>query len=358
MNREAAGDEDIVTLKGLILKSFDFLSYLKSKWFWIIPLTCVGIAFGFFYAKKQKASYEASILFFVQGAKAATISPLEALGLGPASSDAGGSGKDIFEASDITFIMASAPILERTLLSKVKFDDQENFIINLFVKYRQAERNLLGKQTAYLDQKLYNGVRDSSDLSQNLFIRSVIQDISSDLKVEKASSGLINGKFKSTHPVFPKYFLEKLIGETAEYYVYTKTASSVRNIKSLQSQADSIRRVMVGTISSTAYSADADPNSVRPNVVKVSYQKNQLDNTILQGTYQTLAGSLVAARIEMGKQMPFIQIYERPVLPLGSTKGSSIGISMLKFGFFAFIVSIMIFSSIYYYRKISVYLKS
>lgn len=358
MNQERAGDQDVITLKELILKSFDFISYLKRRWIWIVPVTCLGIALGFFYAKKQQTHYEASIKFFVQGASAATVNPLAALGLGAVAPTLGGAGKDIFEASDITFIMTSAPILERTLLSKVKFDDQDDFIINLFVKYRQAERNLWGKQTAYVDQVPYNGVRDSTNFSQNLFLREVIGDISSDLKVEKGKSGLIDGKFASTHPSFPKYFLEKLIEETAEYYVYTKTAGSVRNIKSLQSQADSIRHVMTGTISSTAYSADADPNSVRPNVVKVTYQKNQLDNNILQSTYQTLASSLVSARIELGKQMPFIQIYERPVLPLEAAAGSSVKISMLKFGFVAFILSIIFFSSIYYYKKIAIYLKN
>jgi hypothetical protein len=358
MGQEMAKEQDIITLKELILKSFDFLNYLKRRLIWIIPITLTGIVFGFFYAKSQDVRYDAAIKFFAQGANTATVNPLASLGLAAVAPASGGSGKDIFEASDITYIMTSAPILERTLLSKIKFDNEEDYIINLFVKYRQAERNLLGKQTAYVGQVPYDGNRDSSNLAQNVFLRVVIKDISSDLKVEKGTSGLINGKFASTHPVFPKYFLEKLIEETSKYYVYTKTAGAVRNIKSLQSQADSIKRVMTGTISSTAYSADADPNSVRPNIVKVTYQKNQLDNTILQSTYQTLASSLVSARIELGKQIPFIQIYERPVLPLEQSSGTSAKVTMLKFGFIAFILSIIFFSSIYYYKKITVYLKN
>lgn len=350
-------EEEVITLKELILKSFDFLEYLKRKWVWILPITLLGLTFGYIYAKKQSSKYEATIKFFVQGVSSAAVNPLASLGLG-AVPVAGGSGKDIFEASDITFIMTSSPILERTLLSKVKFGGQDDYIINFFVKYRQAEKDFFGRQNAYIDQKLFNGVRDSSDLSQNVFIRTVIKDIGSDLKVTKGTSGLINGQFASSNPEFPKYFLERLIDETAEYYVYTKTAGSVKNIKSLQSQADSIKRVMAGTISATAYSADADPNSIRPNVVKVSYQKNQLDNTILQSTYQTLASSLVSARIELGKQMPFIQIYERPVFPLEVNPGSSVKVVMAKFGFIAFVISILFFSSVYYFRKIKVYLRS
>jgi hypothetical protein len=357
MKQDNKEDQEVITLKELILKSFDFLNYLKSKWFWIILVTLLGIGFGYFHAKSQKTNYEATISFFVQGANSVAVNPLASLGLG-ALPIAGGSGKDIFEASDITYIMTSPPILERTLLSKIKFGGQEDYIINFFVKYRQSEKDFFGKQTEYVDQNLYKGVRDSADLSQNVFIRSVIKDIASDLKVNKGTSGLINGKFASTNSEFPKYFLEKLIGETGEYYVYIKTAGSVKNIKSLQSLADSIKSVMTGTMSSTAYSADADPNSVRPNIVKVTYQKNQLDNSILQSTYQTLASSLVSARIELTKQMPFIQIYEGPMLPLEIDAGSSVKVSMAKFGFVALVISVIFLSSIYYYKKITIYLKN
>lgn len=350
--------EDEVSLKELISKISVYFIYLRGKWLWLLGMTLLGFLAGYLYSTLiTKKEYSAQIKFLVDGGlKQSAADPLAALGLkAPATSSASG---DIFEALDVTYIMTSAPLLEKVLLSRIKYTDKDDYVINLFIKYRQKEKNFFGK-APYPDQQLYSGVRDSLDVTQNQFLRTIISDLSKNLKVERdLSTSLVIGTFKASDDNFPKYFLEKLIEKTSELYAYTKTARTVQNIKLLEHQADSIRREMSGNIESVAYSADTDPNSVRPSTVRVSYQKKQVDNAVLQNTYQTLASSLVTTRIELGKQLPFIQIYERPIFPLTATTGSSIKLNMLKFGAGAFILSIIIISLGYFLSVVRTYLKS
>lgn len=350
------GDE--VSLKELIGKIGLYFTYVKAKWHWILVFTLIGAAAGYLYTViVTKKEYAAEIRFLVDGgAKQSASDPLAILGLksaAPASQ-----GGDIFEALDVTYIMTSAPLLEKVLLSRIKYADKDDYVINLFIQYRQKEKSFFGN-APYPNQKLYEGVRDSTNLEQNEFLRTIIADIRTKLKVERDLSGsLVTGTFKATDEMFPKYFLEKLIEQTSSLYSYTKTARTVQNIRLLEQQADSIRREMSSNIASVAYSADVDPNSVRPSTVKIGFQKKQVDNAVLQSTYQTLASSLVSTRIELGKQMPFIQVYERPIFPLAVTTGSSVSLNMIKFGGAALVLSILVISLSYFFSVFRTYLKS
>ena len=347
-----------LSLREVFQKIRGYFAYLRRNWLWIIAFTAIGVGCGYFYtiiaAKKE---YSADIKFLVDGAaKSSGSGPLAALGMGTSVPQSGGSG-DIFEALDITYIMTSSPILERTLLSKISYEGKEDYVVNFFINYKRKEKGLRGS-SAFDGFEFYNGRRDSLDVNQNEYLRTMIGLISKDLKVDRdGSNALVVAKFKASDHLFPKYFLERLILETSNLYTYTKTAKLLQNIRLLEHQADSVRRIMGNNIASSAYSADVDPNSVRPNTVKVSFQKKQVDNSVLQSTYQTLASSLVNTRIELGKQTPFIQVYERPIFPLYLTNNSNSMLNMLKFGLISLIASILILSFKYFFQGFKTYLK-
>lgn len=360
MEKKLEENKDEVTLKELVYKFEGYFSFMKRKIFHILAVTVIGILIGYLYTVlAAKKEYTANIKFLVDGgAQPAASNPLDILGITPTASSGGASG-DIFEALDVTFLMTSSPLLERTLLSKMSYNNQTDYVINFFIKYRQKEKNFFGKKVNYVGQELYKGKRDSLDLVQNELLRKVMTDISSDLKVVRGVSGsMVVGTFKATDSLFPKYFLEKLIDETSKLYSYTKVAKTVQNLRLLEHQADSIRVIMGKNIQSSAYSADIDPNSIRPTTVKVGYQKKQVDNAVLQSTYQTLASSVVNTRIELGKKMPFIQIFERPIFPLSETTGSSKQLNMIKFGTGAFLLAFIFFSLTYLVLEFRSYMKS
>lgn len=360
MNSPVEVEKDTeLSLKELVGRAVSYFRYLKSKWIWILFSAVFGVAAGVLYSKLgHKQEFTGRIKFLVDGeTKQTTSNPLAALGIGSPASSNGGSGGDLFEALDVAYIMTSSPILERTLLSKISYNNQTDYVVNFFIRLKQKERGLLGN-SAFSNIKMYDGVRDSLSESQNVFIRQMIKEVASVLKVERdPGSGLMVGTFKSSDNVFPKYFLEKLIQETSKLYTYTKTARTLENIRLLEHQADSVRAIMSANIASSAYSADIDPNSVRPNTVKVGFQKKAVDNAVLQSTYQTLASSLVTTRIELGKQTPFIQIYERPIFPLEESSGSDTKLNIIKFALGFILLSCLIISVIYFLRAFQNYLK-
>ncbi|MGB4399121.1 MAG: hypothetical protein WBJ10_07115, partial [Daejeonella sp.] len=334
-----------------------YFAYLKRKWLWILGALILGLLIGYAYSKVgNRVEYIGRIKFLVNGGvKQEAPDPLLGLALASAAPTPS-SGADIFESLDITYIMASPQIIERTLLSKISYNNKTDYVINFFINYKKQEKGLRGN-SAYSNYQLFSGERDSSDVNQNVYLRSIIEDFTSNLKVERAFNSIISATFKSSDPYFPKYFLEKLIEETSKFYKYTKTARTQQSIRLLEHQADSIRNLMSRSIANSASRADADPNSTRPNTVKVSFQKMQVDNSVLQSTYSTLASSIVTTRIELGKQMPFIQIYERPLFPLSETTGSNLNLNMLKFGFGLMVLALLLLSLRYGITSFKSYLK-
>lgn len=356
INHQTVETDTELSLREMLKKIMSYFSYLKSKWFWILVAMVVGLFIGLIYSKVgNRTEYIAQIKFLVNGGiKQEVPNPLLGL-VTQTNTNSGNSASDIFESLDITAIMTSPQIIERTLLSKISYNKNTDYVINFYINYKKKEKGILGNST-YADYALFSGKRDSLDVKQNVYLRSIIGDFTTNLKVERAFNGILTGTFKASDPNFPKYFLEKLIEVTSKFYIYTKTAGTLQNIRILEHQADSIRNLMSKSIASSASSADSDPNAIRPNTVKVSYQKKQIDNSVLQSTYSTLASSIVATRIELGKQTPFIQIYERPIFPLIETSGSNVKLNLLKFGFGFIIISLVILSMLYVIKSFKTYL--
>ena len=355
MDRHIENDSEL-SLREVFQKVGAYFVYLKSKGLWLIGVLILGVAIGYAYSKVvNRVEYVAEIKFLVNGGvKQESQNPLSGLGIEPSAPVSSGGG-DIFESLDITYIMESPQIIERTLLSKITYNNKTDYVINFYINYKKEEKGLFGN-SAYAGYELFSGKRDSTDLNQNIYLRTIIADFSSNLKVKRAFNSIISGTFKASESNFPKYFLEKLIDETSKYYIYTKTARTQQSIRLLQHQADSIRYLMSRSIASSAYSADVDPNSTRPNTVKVSFQKKQVDNTVLQSSYSALASSIVTTRIELGKQMPFIQIYERPIFPLSQTAGSNVNLNMLKFGLGSLILAFLILTMRYILKSLKTYI--
>jgi hypothetical protein len=357
MDQVTLNDSEL-SLRVVFQQVGSYFTYLKRKWLWVIGGLILGVSLGYGYSKiGNRVEYLGLIKFLVNGGvKQEAPNPLLGLALGASAPSSSSSGGDIFESLDITYIMASPQILERTLLSKITYNSKTDYVINFYINYKKGEKGLLGN-SAYTDYQLFSGKRDSSDVNQNVYLRSIIEDFSANLKVERASNGIVSATFKSSDPFFPKYFLEKLIYETSKFYIYTKTARTQQSLRLLEHQADSIRNLMGKSIANSASKADADPNATRSNTVKVSFQKMQVDNTVLQSTYSTLASSIVTTRIELGKQLPFIQIYERPIFPLSETSGSSVNLNMLKFGFGTMVIVLLLISLVYGITSFKSYLK-
>ena len=339
---------DEVSLMDVLGYGVIWFAFIKSKWYVLTICLLFGVLFGYIYSKNQPQYYKAEVKFLLEGAKASAPSPLEGISatLGIATTPS------VSVGGDISYMMSSPLIIERILISKGTMANKRGYIIDFYTHIRNKNRSLLGTDQIIYSQK-FTGIRDSSDIEQNSFFRAVIDDVKSKMKVSTdPSSGLLSVKFEAEDPVFPKVFLEVLLDVTTSYYTYSKTGKILANIKTLKKQTDSIRSVLGGSMASAAYSGDVDPNSTRPNTVRVTYQKKQIDNTILQTTYQTLASSLVASRIELGKETPFIQVYEKPILPLLQNPNPSLAVQIIKFAIVFFVTSGFLLTLVFMFRII------
>lgn len=351
MSKIINDSQDEISLLEIFLSIAIWWKFLKSKWYILAIFSIFGLVFGYISLIRQPDVFKAEVKFVVEGSTVAAADPLKgltaSLGIKPEpSSEIGG---------DIIYMMSSPHILERALISKVKLNKREDYIANFFIDYRNSGKSIFGTNEIIYPVK-FNGIRDSSDLDQNVFFRSIIGDLRKKLEIE--GGGIISATYEAEDKYFPKIFLDKLLDVTANYYSLTKTGKILRNVKTLSKQTDSLRALLSGSISSVAYSGDSDPNSVRQNTVKIDYQKKQIDNAVLQTTYQTLASSLVAARIELGKETPFIQVYEKPILPLVQVPKPGKIIQSVKFMLVFLVVGVIILTVIYLSQKMRASLKN
>ncbi|MBU0695824.1 MAG: hypothetical protein KKE39_04785, partial [Bacteroidetes bacterium] len=211
-------DDTELSLREILKRVGGYFIYLKVKWKWVLTSLILGLLTGFVFSKVgNRIEYIAQIKFLVNGGvKQESPNPLASLGI-ETNTSASTSGGGIFENLDVTYIMTSPQIIERTLLSKISYNNKTDYVINFYINYKKQEKGLLGNST-YAGYQLFSGKRDSSDVKQNVYLRGIIEDFTANLKVERAYNSIISGTFKASDPYFPKYFLEKLIEVTSKFY--------------------------------------------------------------------------------------------------------------------------------------------
>jgi hypothetical protein len=135
--------------------------------------------------------------------------------------------------------------------------------------------------------------------------------------------------FISENETLSKLFVENLIRETTDFYVYTKTKVTRENYLKLRHQADSVKTIFNGAVSTRASQADAVPNAVR-QVASVGVVRSQSNMQIAGATYGEMAKNLEVMKMTLNQETPLVQVIDAPSYPLekqrlGKAKGILIG---------------------------------
>ncbi len=129
----------------------------------------------------------------------------------------------------------------------------------------------------------------------------------------------------SGNEIFSCYLTRFLMDETAQFYIDAKTSMALQNLRMIQRDADSIRGLLGGAISSTAYEAERTFN-LNPalQAQKAPAQKSQVRATVLATAYGEVIKNLEIAKITLQKERPLYQIIDVPEIPLKVQKPSTI----------------------------------
>jgi hypothetical protein len=348
-------DNDEISLKELIQKIQEWISYLKTQWKLIISIAALGGIIGFAYASFQKPSYLATTTFVLEEDKGGG-----GLGgaMGLASSfgfDLGGGGGGLFTSSNIIELMKSRLVVEKTLLNPVNVAGKEISLADYYIQINELNKDWSKKPALANINFPVNADRTKFSLEQD----SILYGISSGLtknnlviaqKDKKVS--IISLTVKTESELFSKLFCEQLLKETSDFYIETKSKKSRLNVDILQHQADSIRAELNGAITGVATASDNVYN-LNPafNVKRTPSTRRQVDVQANTAILTQLVAQLELSKVSLRKETPLVQLIDRPILPLEKEKVGRLK-SLIMGGFLAGFLYILYLIFGRLYRKI------
>lgn len=311
-------EADEISLKELILKIKDWFRYLWAKKFWIIGVALIFGGLGLLVSLNTEPNYAAELTFVLEDNSS---SPLGAY-MGLASQvglDLGNSGQNsLFAGDNIIEFLKSRLIVERALLSPVKYQGREMTLADCYIEYNELRAKWSKGKVPFNVKYPLNSDRATYSLAQDSVL-NIIQGslVSKNLIVEKVDKKLsfISVKVVTPMETFSKYFTEALVREAIDFYIDTKTKVTKTNVDKLQAQADSMKMLLDRKTYSTAVLQDLNANPAK-QIASVNTELAMRDKLVLQTMYGEIVKNLELGKITMTREMPVIQIIDTPILPL------------------------------------------
>ena len=313
---------DDFSFKGLIKNLRDWISFLVSKSKSILQIVSVFLVLTFAYNYIKSPTHYARTSFVLDSESSSNsigdIASLASLAGINASSFIDSSS--LFQIDNIQELYRSSSMLKQTLLTKYTFGNQTDILINKFGKEEKIDKKWNKLGVDFTNQSL---IKSKSRLHDSVLIEAVKIIKEKYLFVDKPSrkTTILEIGFDHKNELLAKSFNENLVSIVNNFYFKTKTKKTGENLKILQRQADSVKKVLDKSI---LFLAEKDQSIPNPNpLTKVSlvpYQKALVDVQANGSIYQEIVTQLELAKVTHRNKTPLIQIIDKPTLPLENSK--------------------------------------
>lgn len=348
-----ANDSDEISLKELVLKMKEWYQFLLSQWKLIVLLAFIGAVTGVVYAYLQKPTYKAVLTFALEEEKSGGGGLGGAMGLASQLGiDLGSSGGGAFTGANLTELMKSRLVVEKTLLTAATINGVTKSLAEHYLDINETREgwdkipNLKNLQIPVDGDRTKFTLQQDSVL-QTIYVATTKTNLTIAQKDKKVS--IISIEAISVNESFAKAFCETLASETSNYYVEIKSKKAKMNVAILQKQTDSIRGELNGAITGVASATDNVFNlNMAMNVKRVPSARRQVDVQANTAMLTSLVTNLEMSKMALRKETPLIQIIDRPILPLEKDKVSKLK-SLILGGFLAGFLTVLylIISSLY-----------
>jgi hypothetical protein len=327
-------ENDEVSLKELLQKVKEWISYLLSEWKVVLLACFIGGLLGLTYSLIKKPVYTATLSFAMEDEKSSgglgsALGLATSLGL-----DIGGSGGSVFSGSNLTELFKSRTMVEQTLLTPVRVNGKVISLAEMYLQNNKWRKNWDDNPKLKDLQFLPNKNRKYFTRSHDSILGKIYENLSKgDLSVGQKDKkvAIITMQVSSKNELFAKYFCEGLAKQVGEFYIDTKSKKARLNMDILEKQTDSIRKELNSAITGVAIANDNTFN-LNPalNVRRTPSAKRQVDVQANIAILTELVKQTELAKVTLRKETPLIQVIDRPILPLtnehlGKLKGLLIG---------------------------------
>ncbi len=314
------------------MESFSLLNLINSvkSWFFhllsnlrgIVTITSIFLAIALLYNYLKSPVHYARTTFVLDSESSSNsigdIASLASLAGINASSFIDASS--LFQIDNIQELYRSSSMIKETLLSEYNLGDDNIMLVNRFAineKINKKWERLNVDFSSYKSKSINLRVHDS-------ILNEVVKIIKDKyLIVDKPSrkTTILEIGFDHKDELLAKSFNENLVSIVNDFYNKTKTQKTGENLKILERQADSVKKVLDKSILVLAEKDQSIPN---PNpLTKVSlvpYQKALIDVQANGAIYQEIVKQLELAKVSHRNKTPLIQIIDKPTLPLENSR--------------------------------------
>lgn len=330
-----------ISLRDLILGFQDWVTYIKSKVLVVALAILIGGSLGYVYCVYSKPIYVGELRFVLSGNSSSNgLAGLAGL----AGIDLNNSSRDgVFQGDNIIELLKSKKILRRALFQPVH--DSSDVLINLVAEESGIKEKWL--KSAYISRFLPFPVKENQLLPQqdSLFRELHGWILNKYLIIEKKDKKLsfYNVSTTTTNELVSALLTNNLVREATRFYVETKTKTAKDNLMMLQHEADSLRILLHGTVSSIARGTDRTFN-LNPalQINRAAIQNNQVQAEVVGSAYAEVIKNLEIAKITLQKETPLVQIIDEPTLPLKIMRKSKLKYSVIGAVISSFIIVVFL----------------
>lgn len=311
--------EQEFSLKQSLNERFNDLQYIWQFKIQLILSIILGAAIGSSVAYLKKPTYSARLTFVVDDAKSSgSLGGLSALaGQFGFNLDGLGGASGVLAGDNIELLVKSTNIIKSTLVSAYNSNQ------TLADKYAEiykldkdwAEYSTDGKIVKFpLNGKGNSRLQDSllHEIAERILNKGQF-DISKPDK--KLGFFEINVAFKDEK--LAMLFCERIIKQSTDFFIVTKTKRLKNNVDRLQLRADSIEKLLNRK---TYYVSNIARNSLDLNPAfteeDAKVEVKQRDKIVLNTIYSETVKNLEASKTMLAQETPTVQIVDQPELPL------------------------------------------
>jgi len=323
--------EEKISLKNVFQGFKEWLVFIMDKRKIIVYSTLITLILPLTYNYLKSPVYYANTSFVLENDASASLGSLSSLAsMSGINTSSLMSASNLFQIDNIQELYRSNNMLRQTLLEKVTINGKSQILIDYFAKAQNLEKKWV-KEKIYLkdfykDKKLYTRAQDS-------VLKEAIKLIKKDFLIvgkPNRNTTILNVGFKHKDEVFTKIFNEVLVNRVNSFYYKTETKKTAFNLKVLQVQTDSVKRLLDLSFLALAEIDQNTPN-LNPLVktAKVPYQKAMANLQANQAIYLEIVKQLELAKVAHRNKTPLIQIIDKPSFPLENNRWKFLNILIL-----------------------------
>lgn len=307
------------SIKELLDERYSDIKYLLQFKTLIIACVIAGTILGALAAYFKKPTYTARLTFVVDDAKSSgSMGGLSSIaGQFGVNLDGIGAGSGVLAGNNIEELIKSQKLIKNTLISS--YNDTQTLADRYAIAYKLdrewLEHSPDGKVIRFpLNGKNNNRLQDSllHEMIELILEKGQFDISKPDKKLDFFE---INVTFKDER--LAMLFCQRIIKQSTDFYISTKTKRLKNNVDRLQVRADSLKRLL----NSRTYDMSANARiglDLNPafSEEEATMDIKQRDKILLSSIFSETIKNLESSKTMLSQETPTVQIVDEPELPL------------------------------------------